>query len=378
MNRKHKDITVIFQDINEMETYIKNAGSTGGILKILRKLPGDSVIIKNLCKLTDFLNRYDADINTRVYYINHNLTTPILCNNCGSLLKVNVLRRLNELNFCNNECLKEYRNKQKKYKKDNERLKFNNTDELIAYIQSLQCTGSFYKMISTNKIYADICQLIYNATEFLNDCNDSLDVLNLQYRIYYIYHNITKPVLCNKCHTLMPLSIIRQGGKYCSKSCYNQIAKSEETKARTSTSVKKAWSLISEEDKVNIYKKVAENNIKKYGNKCTLNLPENIKKKTRTWINKYGYDNPNKAIEVKQKTVATNIKKYGVVSPSLLTNVYERWKKFHNYNMPDGRVFKIQGWEEQALDLYLLKTYSSADIEHDIHYMHNFKFMYYH
>lgn len=259
MNQKHKDIAAIFQDIKEMENYIRNAKSTGGILKILRNLPESSNIITNLISLTPYLNGYNADITTRVYYLNHNLNTPIVCNICGSLLQ---------------------------------------------------------------------------------------------------------------------LSILRHKGKYCSRFCYYSATKSDETKIKTSVACKKTWSTISEENKIARYKKVAENNIKKYSTKCTLNLPENIKKKKQTWLDKYGYDNPNKAIEVKQKTIKTNIEKYGVVSPSLLTNPYKRWKNFHSYIMPDGREFKIQGWEQHALELYLLKQYNPHDIEHDMHFMHNFHFTY--
>lgn len=59
------------------------------------------------------------------------------------------------------------------------------------------------------------------------------------------------------------------------------------------------------------YEKTKETNIRLYGTACTLNTPENIKKKKETWNRNYGVDNPNKSTIVTNKTKETCKNKYG-------------------------------------------------------------------
>jgi hypothetical protein len=104
-------------------------------------------------------------------------------------------------------------------------------------------------------------------------------------------------------------------------------------------------------------------------------------------IDKYSVDSPMKVEEVKQKVKKTNLKKYGVEhaiqsdiikdrvrkanfekygghpmqkEENFLNNLRSR-VKFKNYTLPSGKIIKIQGYENIALDILLLK-YKEDDI----------------
>lgn len=57
--------------------------------------------------------------------------------------------------------------------------------------------------------------------------------------------------------------------------------------------------------------KLQQVNIKKYNNICSLNGPEQIKKKKETWRKNFGKDNPYQKLEVQEKRKKNNLKKYG-------------------------------------------------------------------
>jgi len=87
---------------------------------------------------------------------------------------------------------------------------------------------------------------------------------------------------------------------------------------------------------------------------------------------KYGTEFPNQNITVKEKIKSTCIEKYGstsyINSEEHKKNMLDAWGiefPFHgnykNYKLPSGRIIKIQGYENYALDL-LLSQYAEKDI----------------
>lgn len=61
-----------------------------------------------------------------------------------------------------------------------------------------------------------------------------------------------------------------------------------------------------------IKKKFQETNIKKYGNVCSLNGPEQVEKKIATWKNNFGKINPFQKDDAREAARQTCLKHYGV------------------------------------------------------------------
>lgn len=83
---------------------------------------------------------------------------------------------------------------------------------------------------------------------------------------------------------------------------------------------------------------------------------ENISKKAKITQNK---------IEVKEKILKTIKEKYGESSTMhvdfIVDKIFKKSIRFKNYNLPSGKIIKIQGYEGFALDA-LLKKYKEEDI----------------
>lgn len=60
-----------------------------------------------------------------------------------------------------------------------------------------------------------------------------------------------------------------------------------------------------------VKEKIANTNLERYGNKCSLNGEEQIKKKIETWKNNFGKSNPFQKEEVVEKVKENNLEKYG-------------------------------------------------------------------
>lgn len=58
--------------------------------------------------------------------------------------------------------------------------------------------------------------------------------------------------------------------------------------------------------------KFQKTNLEKYGNVCSLNGKEQIKKKKETWLKNYGVENPFQIEETREKVKNNNIEKYGI------------------------------------------------------------------
>lgn len=103
-----------------------------------------------------------------------------------------------------------------------------------------------------------------------------------------------------------------------------------------------------------------------------------IKKSKNTMIDRYGVDNILKIKEVAAevsrknkenapvrlaKTRNTIKEKYGVDNVSQITEIHEKQQKtrWKSYTLPSGKIIKVQGYENKALDI-LLTIFSEEDI----------------
>lgn len=76
---------------------------------------------------------------------------------------------------------------------------------------------------------------------------------------------------------------------------------------------------------VNNLEKMYNTNIERYGDKCSLNNKEISDKRSKTWQEKYGVDNPWKAPVVREKQFNTCMEKYNSVSPQFKYNYDNKW-----------------------------------------------------
>ena len=107
--------------------------------------------------------------------------------------------------------------------------------------------------------------------------------------------------------------------------------------------------------------RISKNSKDKYGVNHWVQSDEFRKKSADTCMKNYGVDNPFKSNVVKQRIVNTQYKKY---DGKLFTQTDEFMNYHYNrktYICPSGRIIKVQGYENKALDI-LYKEYSENDI----------------
>ena len=108
-----------------------------------------------------------------------------------------------------------------------------------------------------------------------------------------------------------------------------------------------------------IKEKTKQTNLDKYGVTCNLHSEEGKEKTKNTWLKKYGVESSNQSDIVKQKKKNTCIEKFGVEYPTQNSEIMEKSiktsYKSKEYLFPSGRIDKIQGYENLALNDLIIK-----------------------
>ena len=89
--------------------------------------------------------------------------------------------------------------------------------------------------------------------------------------------------------------------------------------------------------------------------KCTNRVTS--KARESTMLNKYGVINSFQSKAIKRKIEATCMRRYGVPNGGASTKALH----YKDYTLPSGRVIRVQGYEDRALDILLTK-YKEDDI----------------
>ena len=94
---------------------------------------------------------------------------------------------------------------------------------------------------------------------------------------------------------------------------------------------------------------------------------EIIKEKIKnTMVENYGVENPSQNEEIQNRKIKTNIQKYGYKHPSqnssYMNELSKNSYKFKDYKLPSGKIIKIQGYENYALD----ELFNNGILEEDI------------
>lgn len=309
-----------------------------------------------------------------------------------------------------------------------------NFNQFLEYLQNTKNISSLVQLFNNDKIYESFLQ---QQTKYMPENSTNYYRLMLLKNNVISSNDLPK---CKYCGKLLEDKDIRKyfknGFCFCSQNCYRLFPKSEKTHQKLSEHMFHQWSIRDAEYKKNFYEKVAQTNLEKYNTKCTLNTKENIFKKKNTWKLKYGVDNPLKAQSIKEKVYNTNIERYGSICPlnnklikdkakqTLFNNygVYnpmqskniiakmrqnallkygtkwptkneDSWKKYcatmdsenfvmpkyhkyHTYTYKSGKKIIVQGYEDIALDHYILKNYNEDDIENSITFMYSLHIIY--
>ena len=301
--------------------------------------------------------------------------------------------------------------------------------EIIEIIKStLGCAnGNLAKYFYKHKSSLDI---ILNLTNFLPE------TASLSDRFFYIRNDIKHIKICKYCNKKLLRNL---KGTFCSAKCnINYQIKNTNIIERRSKTLSKNYKNKSFKEKELIKKKRKGTNLARYGVENNLHAPSVKEEKIKTWVNKYGVDNPSKSEVIKTKRKETNIKKYGGVTPfsgreqkekrketwiknygvdnpvknksvrlkmkktyfmktgysSPMKNPdvikkirktffknegmgrHKRGYRYKIYSFPSGRKILLQGYENGALDNYLLNIYEESDIENNIKIINSFKFEY--
>jgi hypothetical protein len=271
-----------------------------------------------------------------------------------------------------------------------------NSKQLIQSI--LDEKGSLHFAKGCKKLYKTLYEEILESTKFLDHLNPRI----IDRTMYYL-KGITESNKCIECK----VEISRLSAKFCSKKCMD----SSETlkKQKEETSLKKFGA--TNVSKSNYFKEKYKNTMnEKYGVDHYSKTSGYSEKYKTTMNERYGVDNPMKSDEIKQKMIQNSLEKngvewslslpevqqkikdtwesrgfkrnsstnkwvektkesshknYGTNHPMQNEDVFEKCMKnshrFKEYVLPSGRIIKIQGFENLALDK-LLETYKEEDL----------------
>jgi hypothetical protein len=112
--------------------------------------------------------------------------------------------------------------------------------------------------------------------------------------------------------------------------------------------------------------KIKKTNLEKYGCEYGLQNEEVKEKRKITNLEKYGVENVTQSILIRNKAKKTCLDRYGVEHVSQNQEIYEKQNKhsyyLKDYVLPSGKIIKIQGYENYALDELLKDNINENDI----------------
>lgn len=106
-------------------------------------------------------------------------------------------------------------------------------------------------------------------------------------------------------------------------------------------------------------------NLKKYGVKYFMGTPEFREKCQGTYDKNWGGEHPTKNEEVQGRKRKTNLGKYGFINALQNPEIYQKHikscYKSKEYELPSGKIIRLQGYEPWAMDI-LLEKYNEMDL----------------
>lgn len=193
-----------------------------------------------------------------------------------------------------------------------------------------------------------------------------------QCRLYNLRNGGPIEHMCKECGIECPFLNFKNGYRsFCTQTCSNRYA----------------WKNMTDEKVKDRTVRIKKTHMKKYGVEWCSKHSDYREKVRKTSMERFGVPNPNQSKEVKaraaktmmdrhggsglgsptlsKKIRASNMAKYGVEFPWQRADVFDKIikkrLKHKDYTMPSGKIVRIQGYEDFALD-ELLKTYIEDDL----------------
>lgn len=205
-------------------------------------------------------------------------------------------------------------------------------------------------------------------------------------RCYHILNDLYEIPKCNYCK-LNEVNFNNRNKEwryleYCSKKCGSS---DEKSRIKYKETCLRKWG-VDNFSKTDHFKEfIVQLNRDKYGVDWYLKSNDFREKSIITCLLKYGFENYTKTSEFKEKAKSSFLKKYGVDWYSKSSEFKQKFKKtcldkygcehflqsdfmsikfkkqFKDYILPSGKMIRIQGYENKALDI-LLKKYVEDDL----------------
>ena len=101
----------------------------------------------------------------------------------------------------------------------------------------------------------------------------------------------------------------------------------------------------------------------RYGVSYPMQNSELFEKRKSTMVDRYGVEHIMQSDEYKEKYTDTMNERYGVpyAMQNPASHEKQQCRRWKDYTLPSGKIVKLQGYEDKALDI-LLKTYNENDL----------------
>lgn len=316
--------------------YIKNSKSVSAIIKSIKN---NKDLYNMLIKRTSYLNE-NCTIAERCYHIKHDIFNLVLCPICNKTpLLFTGKHRYNKI-CTNKQCRIEYLNKNKNVEIEKERVekikktwKNKSKEDIIKIQEKIQST-----------ILEKYGEKFYAKTDVFKE---------FMLKNYGYVSPFELPETHEKSkNTLMERYSVNQNFKI-----ESVIKKREQTFMD-----KYGFNIPTKND--DIKSKIKLTNNKKYGFNSPMQNSDILNKSKETLMQNYSVTTPLNNDVILKRFKETMTKKYGVEYWIQNSDNFNNFKIKYNYKQYNlnGKIIKIQGYEDYALENIILKKYSVDDI----------------
>lgn len=196
-------------------------------------------------------------------------------------------------------------------------------NELKAHLLKLKSSHLLEGRARNKNLSEDVIKSIFDYTK---SCAGGL-----YEKIYWVLNDLIEYPSCKHCGILcikMKRGNYLTGSGTCSMSCSKKLQAIQD-KTRTTC-------------------------LQRYGVDNPMKSLSAKEKSKNTCLQRYGVDNPQKAKAIQDKTSSTMMQRYG--------QAYPRLKSYKKFTLPSGKIIRIQGYEDKALNI-LLQTYREDDLD---------------
>jgi len=227
--------------------------------------------------------------------------------------------------------------------------------------------------ITTGVAVGSLIKNIRKNENFLNYINDKTSFLNfdapIAVKLFYIRNRFDEQLKCKYCQTY-----ITHIKSFCDRKCQGSyVGMNEDSKIKKSKTLSEVYSKKTQEEKDLIKHHRKETNLQKYGVENNMYIIGVREKTKKQWVEKYGFENPNKnegqkvkisiknresADVAKQKRESTNLEKFGVANIMELQKYKDKMSLYHANKTDIQKLETRDKFENTNLQRYGITSYS--------------------